>query len=323
MKYREIPPLEKPISLIAQGTMMLKKEMAEDGYAILDAAFEAGVNFYDAAHIYGGGDCERVFGEWVRNQGIREQIVLLDKCCHHSKDRKRVTPFDITADLYDCLARLKFDYIDLFLFHRDDASMPVEPLVERMNKHISEGLIRAFGASNWSAERVQEANRFAKENGMAGFALSSAQYSLAECLEDPWGGNSVTITGHGNQRARQWYVQTQIPLVAWSSLCGGFFSGRFSRDNLETFTDPADLRCIRCYCSKENFARLDRAGNLADQRGATPAQIALAYLLNGPVNCFPLMAAWTPEQARENAAAAEVILTEAEAGYLNLERDKP
>ncbi len=69
MKYREIPPLEKPISLIAQGTMMLKKEMAEDGYAILDAAFEAGVNFYDAAHIYGGGDCERVFGEWARKRG--------------------------------------------------------------------------------------------------------------------------------------------------------------------------------------------------------------------------------------------------------------
>ena len=323
MKYGEIPPLAKSVSRIGQGTMMLRRETAEEGHATLDAAFEAGVNFYDAAHVYGGGDCDRVFGEWVRNQGIREQIVLLDKCCHHSKDRGRVTAFDITADLHDCLARLKFDYIDLFVFHRDDVSMPVEPLVERMNKHISEGLIRAFGASNWTAGRVQEANCFAKKNGLAGFALSSPQYSLAQCLDDPWGGNSVTITGHGNQRAREWYRQAQMPLVTWSSLCGGFFSGRFSRDNLDTFTEPADLRCIRCYCSEENFARFDRARSLAEQRDATPAQIALAYLLNGPLNCFPLMAAWTPEQARENAAAAEVSLTKAEIEYLNLERDDP
>ncbi len=112
-----------------------------------------------------------------------------------------------------------------------------------------------------------------------------------------------------------------MPLVTWSSLCGGFFSGRFSRNNLETFTEPADLRCIRCYCSEENFARLDRARSLAEQRDATPAQIALAYLLNGPLNCFPLMAAWTPEQARENAAAAEVSLTKEEIEYLNLERN--
>jgi aryl-alcohol dehydrogenase-like predicted oxidoreductase len=300
--------------------MMLKADRIEWSFELLDAVYETGINTFDAAHVYGGGACDRVFGQWVASRGVRDKIVLMDKCCHPNKDRRRVTPCDITTDLMDCLARLDFDSVDLFVMHRDDEEVPVGPLVETFNEHIDAGRVRAYGGSNWSHERIQEANRYAQERGLVGMTVSSPHYSLAESLDDPWGGTSLSITGSAGADARAWYGETQMPLFPWSSLCGGFFSGRFNRDNLESFTDGADKRCVRCYCGPDNFRRLDRAQELADKRGATAARVALAWVLCGPLNCIPLMAAYTPEQARDNALAVDMELTADEVAWLNLER---
>ena len=321
MQYDVAPGVDKGVSRIVQGVVMLSGSEDDAEFALLDAVYQAGINTFDAAHVYAGGKCDRVLGRWVRSRGLRDHIVLLDKGCHLNEDRKRLTPFDLTADLHDCLARLKFDHIDVFALHRDDESMPVEPIVERLNEHVQEGKIRALGASNWSHERIRLANEYAEAADLRGFSLASPHYSLAECLDEPWGGGALTITGSENGEARQWYETTQMPLFAWSSLAGGFFSGRFTRGNLDSFTDGADRRCIRCFCDEENFRRLDRAIELAEEKDATPAQIALAYVLNGPLNCFALMAAWTTEQAAENARAAEICLTSREIEWLDLRRE--
>jgi aryl-alcohol dehydrogenase-like predicted oxidoreductase len=322
MRYGTIAGVDKPASRIAQGTMMLNDNNAEFGMDVFDALFEAGITLFDSAHIYGGGGSDRTFGKWVRERGVRDKIVLMDKCSHHSRDRKRVTPFDITADLHDCLARLGFDCIDVFSFHRDDEAQPVGPLVERMNQHIREGKIRAYGASNWAHERIAEAIDYAERNGLVSPVVSSPHYSLAESYDDPWGGGSITITGAGAAAAREWYAASQMAVLPWSSLSGGFFSERFTRDNLEGFQDGADQRCVRCYCGEDNFRRLDRAKRLARDKGATVCQIALAWTICGAMNVFPLMAAWTTEQAVENAAAGEIELTAAEVAWLDLETDE-
>ncbi len=316
MKYGQIPGIRQPVSRVAQGVIMLRQDEPEAGFALLDAALEAGINLFDSAHVYGGGQADRVFGQWVASRGVRDKVVLMDKCCHHNADRKRVTPFDISADLHDCLARLGFETIDIFSFHRDDPTQPVGPLVERMNQHIAEGRIRAYGASNWSHQRIAEANEYAAAHNLTGMAVSSPQYSLADCVEDPWGGGSISLTGPDNADARDWYARTGLAVLPWSSLAGGFFSGRFTRDNLDSFTDGADQRCVRCYCTETNFQRLDRARELADRKNASLAQIALAWTIQGPLNCFPLMAGWTPEQVRENAAAANIELSAEEVDWL-------
>ncbi len=321
MIYSKVEGIDKNISRIVQGTMVLSRLEREQAFELLESLYESGINTFDSAHVYGGGDSDRIFGAWVARGGLRDKIVLLDKGAHHNSDRKRVTPFDITSDLHDCLARLGFSYIDLFVLHRDDEQVPVGPIVEVLNEHKDAGLINAFGGSNWSHDRIREANDYAEQHGLTGFVVSSPHYSLAESLDDPWGGSSVSITGAQGREAREWYEQNRMPLFAWSSLCGGFFSGRFNRNNLDSFTDPADRRCVRCYCGERNFQRLDRAAELAKDRGATVPQIALAYVLSGPLTCFPLMAAWTKEQARENAEAVRLTLTDAERAYLNLESD--
>ena len=164
MNYGRVQVVEKPVARIVQGTVMINSAEKERSFALLDEVFAEGGTTFDTAHQYGGGDSERTFGRWVRERGLRDEVVVIGKGAHHSEDRKRVTPFDITADLHDSLARFGFDYIDLYLLHRDDPSVPVGPIVEVLNENLSEGRIHAFGGSNWTPQRLSEANDYAREN---------------------------------------------------------------------------------------------------------------------------------------------------------------
>ncbi len=321
MRYGRIPGVEKDVSRVGQGLVMMKEDRQDEGFALLDAAHEGGITLFDSAYIYGGGACDRVFGRWVRERGLRDEVILLDKGCHHSGDRNRVTPEDINSELAACLERTGFDYIDIFAFHRDDEAVPVGPLVECLNEHLREGRIRAFGGSNWKHSRIQEANDYAESHGLTGFAVGSPQYSLAELLEEPWGRGSVTLTGDAGREGREWYEANQMAVIPWSSLAGGFFTGRFRRDNLDSFTGGGDKRCVKCYCGEDNFRRYDRATELAKEKGATRASIAIAYLIHGPLNCFPLAAAYDNEQMQDNARAADIEFTPEERAWLDLRSD--
>ncbi len=322
MKYGYVPGIEKPISRLVQGTVWMNSQNVDESFALLDAVYEMGCRTFDTAHNYGHGECERTVGQWIRERGVREEIVILGKGGHHNADRKRVTPFDITSDLYDSLARLKTDYIDLYVLHRDDPSQPIGPLVEILNEHYEAGLIRAFGGSNWSHHRIREANEYAEAHGLQPFVVSSPQFSLAVQIETPWPG-CLSVSGPEGEEARAWYAAQGIPLFTWSSLAGGFFSGRFMRNNLDTFTEYYDVLCVKSYCSEENFQRLDRARMLAEQKGATLPQIALAYVLNQPVEVFALVGCRTPEEFRINTEALGIELTPQEIAWLELKTDSP
>ena len=163
--------------------MMVNSKQLEEGFSFMDAVLEQGCTTFDTAHVYGGGDNERSVGRWVRERGVRDRVVILGKGAHHNQDRQRVTPYDITSDLHDSLARFQFDYIDLYLLHRDDPSQPVGPIVEILNEHKRAGKINAFGGSNWSVSRIQEANAYAETHGLEGFTASSPNFSLAEQVQ--------------------------------------------------------------------------------------------------------------------------------------------
>lgn len=318
MNYGQVEGLGKPVSRLVQGTAaLLGKDEARD-FAVLDAALERGVTAFDTAHQYGDGANERFIGRWLRSRGVRERVVLIGKGAHHNRDRRRVTPFDITADLFDSLARFDVEHIDLYLLHRDDERVPVGPIVEVLNEHHAAGRIRAFGGSNWSHLRIREANAYARVHGLAPFAASSPHYSLAEQLAPPWEG-CVSIGGVSGEDARAFYRREKLALFAWSSLAGGFFSGRFRRDNLASFSSYEDRLCVTSYASEANFQRLERAERLAEARGVSIAQIALAYVLNQPLNLFALVGAQSPQEVAQNAAAAELELSADELAWLNLE----
>jgi aryl-alcohol dehydrogenase-like predicted oxidoreductase len=319
MQYATIPGVEKPVSRLMQGTLMVNRE-GKPGLELLDAIFELGCNSFDTAHGYGGGENERIVGAWINERGIRNEVVVVGKGAHPNQDRKRVYPFDISSDLFDSLARFKFDYIDLYLLHRDDPSVPVGEIVDVLNEHHRAGRIKAFGGSNWSHTRLEEANDYAKANGLVPFVASSPNYSLAEQVREPWAG-CISIGGPNQKEARAWYEQTGMPIISWSSLAGGFFSGRFRRDNLDTFTDYFGKLCVDSYCYEDNFKRLDRAEQLANEMGYTIAQIAMAYILNQPLNVFPLVGCNTADEFCANMAALDIQFDAATVDWLDLRRE--
>lgn len=324
MKYGSIPGIDKPISRIAHGCMMLATgDGQERSNVLLDAALEAGITTFDLAWVYGRGDCERSFGAWLESRGNRDDVVILDKGCHHNADRRKVTPFDIEADIHDSLARLRTGCIDLWMFHRDDPAQPVAPLIDTLNRYIELGIIRAFGASNWSRERIEEANEYAEKHKLIGFAASSPNFSLAEQVDSPWGSDCVTISGPSNESVRAWYAESGLALFTWSSLARGFFSGRLSRGAFDAMKDDLEEHVVRCYVTEENWKRLDRVEQLAEEKGLSVPQIALAYVLSQPMNVFALVGAFTGEEIAANTRALEVELTREEREWLDLKRDAP
>jgi aryl-alcohol dehydrogenase-like predicted oxidoreductase len=320
MQYGNVPGVEKPISRLVQGSIMVNSKDIDTSFRLLDEVLELGCTTFDTAHVYGNGDNERTMGQWVGSRGVREKVVIIGKGAHHSQDRKRVTPWDITADIYDSLARFKFDYIDLYLLHRDDPSFPVGPIVEVLNEHQRAGRIRAFGGSNWSVERFKEANAYAAANNLTPFVASSPNFSLAEQYREPWEG-CISISGPGKAADRAFYQEQQTPLFTWSSLAGGFFSGRLRRDNVESFESYLDKLAVHSYAGEENFRRLDRAQELAEEKGLTIPQIATAYVMSQPLNIFALVGCQNAAEFRANMEAAELKLTPEECAYLDLRSD--
>ena len=317
MEYGSIEGVNKKISRLVQGCIMLHRNKLDESFALLDAAFAAGVTAYDSAHLYAGGEVDRVLGLWMEERGNREEIVLIGKGAHLNADRNRVTPYDIASDMADSLVRLRSDYIDIYLLHRDDPTVPVGPIVEALNEHHAAGRIRIFGGSNWSPERLEEANEYADKKGLVPFAVSSPNFSLAEQVEEPWT-DCLSISGASQETARQWYASKNMPLFTWSSVARGFFSGKITSANAEEVRNQFDGSMPKSYYYPENFKRLDRAWELADEKGLTVPQIALSYVLSFPLDIYALVGSATSDEIASNLQALQNRLSEAEMAWLDL-----
>ncbi|MEM8856693.1 MAG: aldo/keto reductase [Chloroflexota bacterium] len=316
MKFGQLNGINKPISRLVQGTVMLGSYSQHEADSLLDAVFAAGINTFDTAHIYGSGACERIFGNWLASRDLRDQVVILGKGGHPMDGRNRVTPEDISADIADSLERMQIDTIDLYILHRDDTTKPVGPIMECLNQHLQAGTIKSIGGSNWSTERLAEANKYATSHSLIPMQASSPNFSLAEQAKPPWDG-CITISGPEYAADRDWYSQQQMPLFTWSSLAGGFFSGRFAPDNLASFDNYFDKLCVEVYCFGDNWGRLERAKQLAAKKDVSLAQIAIAYVLKQPIlDTYALIAAWRPEEAVDSVNAVNIELTADEIGWL-------
>jgi aryl-alcohol dehydrogenase-like predicted oxidoreductase len=308
MRYLNIPNIDKPISRIALGTASYSLDRYERAAELLDAFVEAGGTCIDTAHVYGRGASERALGTWLAERGNRVQIVVLGKGCHPiGNSGPRVGPQFIHADLAESLERLQTSYIDLYLLHRDDESVPVGAIVEALNEERAAGRNHAFGGSNWRTERIAEANAYAAEHGLAGFAASSINLSLAWPKEPMWPDCLAA-----DDAARAWHTATQLPLFSWSSQAGGFLSGQFKPED----TSNADL--VRVYYSDENFERLRRATDLGEQKDVGPIVIALAYVLSQPFPTVPLVGSASAAELSESLRALQIELTPQELAYLDL-----
>ena len=314
MDYATIPGLDRPVSRLILGTMAYAPEppdRLEHWCAMLDAFLGLGGNALDTAHVYGGGRSERTLAAWLQRRDNREQVLIVDKGAHPSRDEThRVRPDAIDADVRESLERLQTPYIDLYLLHRDDRDEPVGSIVDCLNEHIAAGRLRAIGCSNWRHDRIEEANAYAAAHGLHGFVASRPNLSLAAAQEPLWPG-CVSV----DEQELAWYRAQRFPLLSWSSQARGFFSGRFQPDQ----PDNADM--VRVYYDDANWERLRRARLLAERHDCSPTRIALAWVLAQPLPTFPLIGPLTLDELHDSVAALEIRLGPEETAWLNLERD--
>lgn len=322
MEYARINGVNKDLSRLVQGTIPLTSEDKPGSLRLLDEVFEHGCRTFDTAFSYGDGDCETILGEWMSTRKVRDDVVVLGKCAHPiSSGTPRVTPEDITSDLHTSLKRQKSDYIDMFVLHRDNPEVPVGPIVEVLNEHYKAGKINVFGGSNWHASRVAEANEYAAEHGLQPYTISSPNYSLAVQQKAPWEG-CLSVSGTAGEEERAWYVENRIPIFPWSSLAGGFFSGRFRRDNLDSFESYLDRLCVDSYCSEENFRRLDRVDEVGARYGLSVPQVAMAFIMSQPIDVFALVGCRTGDEYKMNSEVLGQKLNADELAYLDLKTDE-
>lgn len=198
---------------------------------------------------------------------------------------------------------------------------PVSEMIDTLNELQKAGKIKVFGVSNWTHERIEEANRYAKEHQLQGFSVSSPHFGLAEQVADPWGGNCVTITGKQNEVARNWYQENQMPIIAYSSLARGLMAGRIKSSQEAQAVEILDPFCVKGYVCHDNFKRLVRCEELAEKKGCTVSQIALAWMFQQGLNIYVLVSTTKTFRLEENLRAFTVELSEDEIRYLNLQEE--
>ncbi len=269
---------------------------------VFDDFVERGGTTFDTAYIYGGGRGEKLLGQWITSRGNRDEVVVIGKGAH----TPHCDPESITRQLNESLERLQTDHVDLYLMHRDNEEIGVSEFVDVLDEHFKAGRIKAYGGSNWSLKRFDEANAYAEANGKQPFTLLSNHLSLARAYDVPWAGCRHV----SDDESQAWLRERQVALFPWSSQARGFFTGRAKPE------DRSDEELVRCFYSDENFRRLDRARELAAAKGVEPTAIALAWLLHQPYPVFPLIGPRHISETRTSLPGLSVELSDEEVAYL-------
>lgn len=314
MRYRTIPGTSLTPSVICLGTMPLGTRLdQEQSNRLLDAFLDLGGSFIDTAHIYSDWESpvrsvsERTIGNWLRQSGKRNRIVLATKGAHHDLADKhsRLAPEDIRQDLDESLCFLQTDVIDLYWLHRDDPARPVQEILDVLEAERRKGKIRYYGCSNWRPDRMEQARRYAAAEGVPGFVADQPWWSLAMPNPEAVGDPTLVLM---DEELLAYHRRTGMAVVPYTSQAKGFFSGKYGR-GLRPANSPSAAEVERLFYNKVNLARLEKCQALARELGATANQVALAYLLHHDFPVFPIVGAHTLEQLRDSCGAADLSLS--------------
>lgn len=201
MKHKSFENVKLPVSKIILGTSTNACVQGKNCDEVFNEALKLGITTFDTARVYG--KSEEVIGDWMARTGLREKVNILSKGGHHSPLlKKRLKEKDILYDIGLSLEKLKTDYIDIYILHRDDTSLPVDGIVETLNGLYEKGKIRAFGGSNWTKERIEQANEYAYKHHLQPFTFSSPYYGLAEMKESFFAYGLKGLTGEEKREER-------------------------------------------------------------------------------------------------------------------------
>jgi len=280
-------------------------------FYLLDIFTDAGGNFIDTARVYSGGKSEEAIGRWLDKTGKRRNIVLSSKGCHPpigDMSQSRLSKKDMEYDLNLSLKALKTDCIDIYWLHRDDPSRTVDEIVENINSFIKEGKIRMAGCSNWYSDRIEQANKYAKQKGLCGFSSSQIQWSLAHTSEDIYEDFDIVIM---DEKEYKYYLNSSLPIFVYASQAQGFFP-KVAKSGLEALSEKTRNR----FGSEDNLKRLEVLKAFAVNHSISLSAASLVYITCNRLSAVPIIGSRTPLQMRESLEAADLIITSDEADKL-------
>lgn len=263
----------------------------KDVKKLIETAVELGINFFDHADIYDGGQAESVFGECLPS-GFREQILIQTKCAIRPGCCYDFSYDYIMKSVEGSLRRLKTDYVDLLLLHRPDTLMEEEDVARAFEDLEKSGKVRCFGVSNQNAMQLELMNQFCKGK----VAVNQLQFSIAHCdiIDSGINVNIHNDAGANRDGSVLEYCRLKgIRLQAWSPFQYGMFEG--------------------CFIGNEKFPELNAVLNrLAEKYDATPNAIAIAWILRHPAGIQPIVGTTSAERLRGICKADQIRLTREE-----------
>lgn len=304
MKTRKLRDIE--VSAIGYGIMGFSHGYGplpskEEAIRLIHLSYNLGCTFFDTAEGYGNGENEELLGEAVRT--FRRKVVIATKFnpLHSVTDSSKGTlQRQIEQRLDSSLKRLNMDYVDLYYLHRITDSISVEEVAEVMGRLIKKGKIRGWGMSQADAEQIYNAN------AVTPISAIQNEYSMMERMYE--------------KEVIPACKELNIGFVPFSPMAGGFLSGKYNKDVM--FTGD-DVRLAITRFNRENVianqSLLDMLNVFAERKGATPAQISLAWMLHKNDFIVPIPGMRTTERLSENLGAADVVLSENEYESLELE----
>ncbi len=299
MKLRRLGDSELEVSEISLGSWLtysggIEREHTE---ACTKAAFDAGINFFDTANVYGVGAAEEAWGEILSDYDRGSYVLATKVHFPMSEEDFGLSREQIAKQIDASLARLRTDYVDLYQCHRFDPDVPIEETMEALTEVVESGKARYIGFSEWTPEQIR--GGLAVE-GAAKFVSSQPQYNMiwrapeAEILE--------LCAEHG------------ISQIVWSPLAQGVLTGKYEPGA----EPPADSRAasdemsfaIERYMDDDVLAAVQRLGSVADEAGISMTELALAWILRRPEVASAIIGASRPEQVHANAAASGIELSD-------------
>ncbi len=306
MRERRVGSSDLVVSVVGLGGNNFGRRIDErQSVAVIEAALDAGITFFDTAEMYSDGESERILGRALA--GRRDEVVIATKFGWGlGTDPPGGSPASVRAAIEGSLARLRTDYVDLYQYHRPDGVTPIEETLGALDELVRAGKVRYVGSSNFTAEQVREADAVARARGFARFVSVQNEYSL--------------LVRDAERELVPALEELGIGLVPYFPLANGLLTGKVRRGA----PPPAgsrladwglELRRGRPVTDAD-WARLEALEAFAAARGRSLLEVAVGGLAAMPAVCSVIAGATSPEQVRANAAAGAWVPSAAELAEL-------
>ncbi len=279
-------------------------------FELLDAFVDAGGNLIDTADVYSawvpgnrGGESETIIGQWLKRSGKREQVVIATKVAKWA-EQPGLSPVNIRQAVDRSLQRLQIDCIDLYQAHEDDASVPLVETLDAFARLIEAGKVRVIGASNYSAARFADALTISKQHGLPRYESLQPEYNL--------------VSRAGYEKELEPLIRAEhVGVISYYALASGFLSGKY-RSAADLAKSTARGGAVKKYLNPQGMQVLAALDAVAASHHATPAQVALAWLIARPGLTAPIVSATSVEQLHELLGATSLQLSHDEIAQLDL-----